>query len=110
MALMLTSAGITNGSIRNELRRLVARPFDTASVAVVMTAAVGDQADLQRLHRLGGESCHPPQRRRQQDVRVRQAGGRVARHAEHQLPPDPSEGGHDGQHGRSLDRLGRQAH
>jgi dipeptidase E len=60
MALMLTSAGVTNGSIRNELRRLVARPFDTASVAVVMTAAVGDaadhswlMADLQRLHRLG---------------------------------------------------------
>jgi dipeptidase E len=56
MALMLTSAGITNRSISDELRRLTARPFETASVAVVMTGVAAQSwltADLLRLHRLG---------------------------------------------------------
>ncbi len=57
MALMLTSAGVTNRSIRAELRRLVARPFETASVAVVTAGDADDLrlplSDLQRLHSLG---------------------------------------------------------
>lgn len=57
MALMLTSAGVTNRSIREELRRLVARPFETASVAVVTAGDAADHrlplGDLERLQRLG---------------------------------------------------------
>jgi dipeptidase E len=63
--MLLTSAGVQNETLTSALAELLARPFAEASIAFVVTAALGDGGhhdwlvdDINQVYRLGWRSFH----------------------------------------------------